>query len=215
MILDRTVSALVLAGVVVLAGCTGTLLSAEATPATIPASAYESVGYVHGNTTSVPLTYGVGVAGVSRNVTVTSWLSGYSRTTADGRTAGLLVLSTPNVEVAGESVNPFNRLSDGAVLERVLDATSSFGATEEMDGLSGLRRLDTSERTVLDTPTNVTTYAGNVDAEGTPMGVLVHVLTVEHGDDVVVAIAVHPESMDETTTVHELFERIEHDVNDT
>jgi hypothetical protein len=215
MILDRTVSVLVLAGVVVLAGCTGTLLSAEATPATLPSSAYESAGYVHGNTTAVPLAYDVGVAGVSRNVTVTSWLSGYSRTTADDRTAGLLVLSTPNVEVAGESVNPFSRLSDGAILDRVLDATSSFGVTEGMDDLRGLRRVDTTERTILDTPTNVTTYAGSVDAEGTRIGVLVHVLTVEHGDDVVVAIAVHPESMDETATVHELFERIEHDVSNT
>lgn len=210
----QTVTVVTLVLAILLAGCTGTLLSAEATPATIPTAAHESLSYVHGNTTAVPLTYSVGVAGVSRNVTVTSWVSGYSRTTADNRTAALLIVSTPNVEVAGESVNPFGRMADGVLVDRVVDAAASFGATDRLDNVSNLRRLAASERTVLDTPTNVTTYAGSVDVDGTQTGVLVHVLAVEHGDDVVVAIAVHPESMDETETIHRLVERIEHEASE-
>lgn len=204
--------------VLLLAGCTGTLLSAEASPATIPTPAYESVDYVHGNTTAVPLGYQVGAAGVSRNVTVTSWFSGYSRTVADDEVSLLLVLSTPNVEVAGESVNPFARMSDGILLDRVLNATRTLNVTSVGDtnvsaiaDMGELRRVDTAERTVLGTPTTVTTYAGNADIEGTRVAVLVHVATVEHGDDVVVAVAVHPESMDEAARIYSLVEAIEHE----
>lgn len=207
----RTVAVAALATLIVLAGCTGTLFSTEAAPATVPVDAYESVGYVHGNTSAIPLTYTVGAAGVSRNVTVTSWLSGYSKTTSDNQTTGLVVLSTPNVEVAGEPLNPFGRASDGVLLDRVLESASSFGASAWVGEVSDLRKLETTERQILDTPTNVTTYAGSVDAEGTRIGVLVHVMTVAHDDDVVVAVAVHPDTMDETDAVIGLMERIEHE----
>lgn len=209
----QTGAVVVLILAVLLAGCTGTLFSAEATPATIPTAAHESLSYVHGNTTAVPLTYGVGAAGISRNVTVTSWVSGYSRTTADNQTAALLVMSTPNVEVAGESINPFGRMADGVLVDRIVDAAASFGASERLDNVSNLRRLGASERIILDTPANVTTYAGNVDVDGNQTGVLVHVLALEHGDDIVVAVAVHPRSMDEGKTIHRLMERIEHETS--
>lgn len=220
MSVSRVASTVVLAVVLVLAGCTGTLFAAEASPATIPPAAYESVGYVHGNTTAVPLSYTVGTAGVSRNVTVTSQLSGYSRTVADDEVSLLLVLSTPNVEVAGESVNPFARMADGVLLDRVLNATATLNVTgyvgdagdvAAVADVGDLRRVDAVERTVLDTPTTVTTYAGTVEIEGTRVAALVHVAVVEHGDDVVVAVAVHPESMNETARIHRLVEAIEHE----
>ncbi|SDM12923.1 hypothetical protein SAMN04487949_0966 [Halogranum gelatinilyticum] len=223
MSVSRVASTVVLTVVLVLAGCTGTLFAAEASPATIPQSAYESVGYVHGNTTAVPLGYTVGTAGISRNVTVTSQLSGYSRTVADDEVSLLLVLSTPNVEVAGESVNPFARMADGVLLDRVLNATATLNVTGYVGDASDagdvaavadvgdLRRVDAVERTVLETPTTVTTYAGTVEIEGTRVAALVHVAVVEHGDDVVVAVAVHPESMDETARIHALVEAIEHE----
>lgn len=210
--MNRTRSVVVLlVTLVALAGCTGTLFSTEATPATVPVDAYESAGYAPGNTTAIPLTYTVGAAGLSRNVTVTSWLSGYSKTTPDNQTSGLIVLSTPDVEVAGESLNPFGRASDGVLLDRVLDSASSLGTSAWVDDVSDLREVETTERRVLDTPTNVTTYAGSVDAEGTRIGVLVHVMAVAHDGDVVVAIAVHPETMDETEALGGLLERIEHE----
>lgn len=196
---------------VVLAGCTGTLFATESTPATIPAAAYEPVGYVHGNTTAVPLTYTVGAAGITRNVTVTSWLSGYSRTTGENQTAALLVLSTPDVEVAGESVNPFGRMSDGVLLERVLNATSGYNISDRMSDVGELRRVGASDKTVLETPATVTTYTGTALIEERRVTALVHIVTVAHGDDVIVGIALHPESMDETATVQQLFERIEHE----
>lgn len=63
--------------------CTGTLVEYTASPATIPDSAAEGQGYVHGNTTEVPVTYRVGAAGVTRNVTARTWISGCSKTTAE------------------------------------------------------------------------------------------------------------------------------------
>lgn len=197
-----------------LAGCSGTLFSAEASPAEIPRAEYESVDYVHGNTTAIPLGYEVGTAGVSRDVTVTSWVSGYSRTVADDEVSLLLLLSTPNAEVAGESVNPFARMSDGVLLDQVLNATATLNVTDRVGDVGELRRVDAAERTVLDTPTTVTTYTGNADIEGNRVAVLVHVAAVEHGDDVVVVVAVHPESMDETARIHELVEAIEHEAAD-
>lgn len=207
----KTTVVFALAVVLLLTGCTGTLFSAEASPATIPPAAYEPAGYVHGNTTSVPLGYQVGAAGVSRNITVTSWVSGYSRTVDDDEISALLLLSTPNVEVAGESVNPFARMSDSVLLNRALNATSSLTVSDNVSDVGELHRVDAVERTILDTPTTVTTYAGNAEIEGSRVDVLVHIAAVEHGDDIVVAVAIHPESMDETVRIHRLVETIEHE----
>ena len=195
---------------VVVAGCTGTLAEYTASPATIPDSAVEGQGYVHGNTTEVPVTYPVGAAGVTRNVTARTWVSGYSKTTAEDDVAALVLYSSPNVVVEGRSLNPMAQLSNRGLVDAVLERVDDLSVLGGVDDVSDLRAVDSRAVTVLGEPTEMVTYAGVADVDGERVAVLVHVTVVEHGDDVVVALGVHDEAMDETDAQAALVERIEH-----
>jgi hypothetical protein len=230
----------VLVGLVVLvAGCTGTLAEVRAAPATIPEAALTPVGYVHGNTTEVPLTYPVSVGPVTRNVTAYLWLSGYSRTVANDAggndTAGLLVVSSPNERVEGQSVNPFVHLSNRELVAELLDLVVEAGTAtgRNVTDVASLGETGVSERTVLGRAVAVVTYTATVEvAAATPADptretppapgvtspavtgsetLFVHLMVVEHGDDVVIALGVHGDAMDEAATMADLMERIEHD----
>jgi hypothetical protein len=219
-----------LAFVVLLAGCTGTVAEVRSSPATIPEAALLPAGYVHGNTTEVPLTYPVGVGPVTRDVTVYVWVSGYSRTVTDENgngTAGLLVVSSPNRRVEGQSVNPFVHLSNRELVAQLFDLVVEAGAAtgQNVTDVASLTEAGVADRTVLGQPVEVTTYVATVrygpatptatameavDA-GATRTVFVHLMAVEHGDDVVLALGVHGDAMDEGATMAGLMEAIEHD----
>jgi hypothetical protein len=228
--------------VVVVAGCTGTLAEVRSAPATIPQAALTPVGYVHGNTTEVPLTYPVGVGPVTRDLTVSVWVSGYSRTVetdAGGNdTAALLVVSSPNRRVEGQSVNPFAHLTNRELVARLVDlvaeADNATGASGTLGAnvtdVARLRETGVQNRTVLGQSVEVVTYSAVVRVEsvgsstvaGTPTPAAsatpggertlsVHLMAVEHGEDVVVALGVHDDTMDEGETIAALMEAIEHE----
>lgn len=195
--------------VVLIAGCSGTLVEIESSPATIPESALAPRGYVHGNTTAVPVTYPVGFAGLSRDVTVRTWVSGYSRTTTND-TAVLALYSSPNVEVAGRSVNPLGELSNRELVAFVLERTGDLRGLAGLDGLTDLREIGAQNVTVLEEPTRIASYAGTAEVDGRRRGVVVNVAVVEHGDDLIVALGVHDERLDERSVQAALLRRMEH-----
>lgn len=200
---------LLVACALVVAGCSGTLVEYAASPASIPDAALEPRGYAHTNTTQLPLTYRVGGASFSRDLTVQTWVSGYVQTT-ENETSVLVLHSSPDVGVANRSVNPASQLSNrevvGFVLERVVDL-QALGGLENVSELSerGVRNV-----TVLGTPTQMASYAGTAEVDGQRAGVVVNVAVVEHEGDVVVAVGVHSESVDESPAHAALVEEIEH-----
>jgi hypothetical protein len=231
---------------VVVAGCTGTLVEVRSGPATVPDAALVPAGYVHGNTTEVPLTYPVGVGPVSRDVTVYVWVSGYSRTVTDesgaNAMAALLVVSSPNRKVENQSVNPFAQLSNRGVVAELFEvvATADNASGGLVDGVSAdvtevgrLEEQGVQNRTVLGRTVEVVTYAATVrvdtaaamdvgtttpttgtesaSADGATRTLLVHLMAVEHGDDVVFAMGVHGDDVDEAETIAALMEAIEHE----
>ncbi|WP_372909702.1 DUF6517 family protein [Salinigranum sp.] len=231
---------------VVVAGCTGTLVEMRSGPATVPDAALVPAGYVHGNTTEVPLTYPVGVGPVSRDVTVYVWVSGYSRTVTDASganaTAALLVVSSPNRKIENQSVNPFAQLSNRGVVAELFEvvATADNATGSLVDGVSAdvtevgrLEERGVQNRTVLGRTVEVVTYAATVrvdtaavmdvgtatpttgtesaSAAGATRTLLVHLMAVEHGDDVVFAMGVHGDDVDEAETIAALMEAIEHE----
>ena len=234
----RLLPALV-AALVLLAGCTGTLAEVRSAPATVPEVALAPVGYVHGNTTEVPLTYPVGVGPVQRDVTVYLWVSGYSRTVENAQgsndTAALLVVSSPNERVEGQSVNPFVHLSNRELVAQLFELVVEAGAAtgQNVTDVASLTETGVAARTVLGQPVEVTTYvatvrygptataegsAGTSTATAAPASdagatrtLFVHLMAVEHGDDVVLALGVHGDAMDEGATMAGLMEAIEHD----
>jgi hypothetical protein len=196
---------------VLLTGCSGTLVEVAASPATIPDSALEPRGYVHGNTTEVPLTYRAGMFGVSRDVTARTWVSGYSKTTAENETAVLIVYSSPNVKVEGESVNPLVHLSNRELVSFVLNRTSDLRTLTGIENVSELSEAGVRDATVLGTETRTASYVGTADLDGVRTGVVVDVTVVEHGEDVVVALGVYGDALEETENHVALVRRLEHE----
>lgn len=196
---------------VLLAGCSGTLVEVAASPATIPDSALEPHGYVHGNTTEVPLTYRAGMLGVSRDVTARTWVSGYSKTTAENRTAVLVVYSSPNVKVEGESVNPLAYLSNRELVSFTLNRTTDLRVLAGIENVSDLSEAGVRDVTVLGTETQTVSYVGTAEIDGNRTGIVVDVTAVEHGDDVVVAVGIYGDALDETENHVALVRRIEHE----
>ena len=201
---------LLVAVLVVLAGCTGTIDAGSASPATLPADAYESAGYVHGNTTAVPFTYPVAYGPVTRNVTVTTYLSGYSKTTADGEVSAVALWSTPNAEVLGRTVNPLGALSDRRLAATLLEQLQSLRDAGNVSDVNDVSLVATENRTILGETVAIDTYSATVEVEGEPAAVRFHLAVVEHGDDLVVALGIHPETMDEDAAIAAMFERIQH-----
>jgi hypothetical protein len=202
---------LLVVGVVMLAGCSGTLVEYAASPATLPGSALEPLDYVHGNTTEVPLTYRAGMLGISRDVTARTWVSGYSKTTAENETAVLVLYSSPDVKVEGRSMNPFTQLSNREFVLFVLERVTDLRVAGEVDDVSDLREVGVRNVTVLGEQTRTTTYAGTAEVEGERVGVVVDVTVVEHGEDVVVALGIYEETLDETSNHVALVRRMEHE----
>lgn len=196
--------------VVALSGCLGTLASADAGAASIPATAYEREGYVAGNETSVPLRFPVGVAGVGGEVTVTSHVSGYSRTTSGNETAALLVLTTPNVRVGGVSVNPLRGATDPTLVRTGLEFVGEARTLGNAGNVTDLRELSSADVELLGETVPMTTYAGVVDTAAGRVDVRVHVAAVEYGEDVVLVLSVHPASMDERAAVGRMLAAAEH-----
>lgn len=208
-------AALMVVLVVVLAGCTGTIEVDAASPATLPPAAYEQGGYVHGNTSAVPFTYPVAVGPVVRNVTVTTHLSGYSKTTADGEVSAVALWSTPNAHVLGRTVNPLGSLTDRRLAETLFEQLRTLRDTGNVRDVNDVRLVGTENRTVLGETVAIDTYSATVDLDGEPTAVRFHLAAVDHGDDLVVALGVHPETMAEDDAIAGLFERIEHDAGES
>jgi hypothetical protein len=81
----------------------------------------------------------------------------------------------------------------------------------EVDDVSDLREVGVRNVTVLGEQTRTTTYAGTAEVEGERVGVVVDVTVVEHGEDVVVALGIYEETLDETSNHVALVRRMEHE----
>lgn len=208
---SRSLASVATAFIVVLAGCTGTLAEFSSEPAVVPESVL-SGGWVHGNTTDVTVPVGFGLGPVSRDVRLTGWVSGYSKTTASEDVALLAVATTPDAEFEGQSLSPVVHLSDPELVSWTLDRLADASVRGGIDAnVTGLRVVDRETRTVLGTPTEVVTYTGTVEAEGQSVAVLLHLAVVSHEGDVVVALGAHGADRDEREAVLALMERIEHE----
>lgn len=195
---------------VALSGCLGTLAHADAGATTIPTAASEREGYVAGNETRVPFRIPVGVGGVGGEVTVTGHLAGHSRTVAADRTAVLLLVTTPDVRVAGASVNPLRGAADPNVVRTGLELAGRARSLGGVENVTDLREQSVRNVTFLGTTTPLSTYAGVVETDAGRADVRVHVASVEHEGDVVVAVSVHPASMDERDAVSRMLAAAEY-----
>jgi len=194
----------------VTSGCvgliTGETVTFAAEPATVSDSTLDETGYELQNASQRNVSESVTVAGQERTLRLTNEWRQYTRS---GTILGVevveisrfVVLSTPTAEVAGQDLNPAADWSNRRVISEMRDRTGLVPDLEA-EGNRTVQALGESRR--------VSTYTGTAQVLGQPVDVRVHVASFTHEGDVVVAVAVHPEDLDETDTVDALFSGLQH-----
>ncbi|MEF8780086.1 MAG: DUF6517 family protein, partial [Haloferacaceae archaeon] len=172
--------AIALALLVVLSGCVGGSYAFAAEPASIDEGTLSEAGYEHAEPEEVEVDEQFQVGGEDVDVEIRSWVASYERTEVGGE---LVVVSTPDATVAGQSVNPLVRLSGGELVTRALEA-----AGEGEGNLRDVEEVGVENRTILDRETPVRSYEGVLETDAGEVPIAFHLATVEHGDDVIVLL---------------------------
>ena len=207
---------------VAVAGCVGDEdgnYSFDAEPAHIPAAAAAEAGYDGEEPEAFTLQEEFDIAGVNAQVSATTWAAGYEN--SDNGSA-LFVASTPDASVAGQSVNPLVRAGDAELIRRLLEQVDNQGMggdDAEIDA-DEIESHGSETRTILGQEVEVSVLETTVDAgvergdgdsdEIEDVPIYLYVATIQHRDDVVVLVGVHPVSVDARDPLLSLMEQVEH-----
>ena len=194
----RLVLALIV--LVVASGCTlpGGQLTAEANPVAVGNDTLDRTGYALDDSATIALNETVGIEGEDREVGVKNHIETYEHGDRAGR---FVVFSTPSPEASGTPVNPFAKPSERRDVGRMLG---------EVNNTSALTIEKRQNVTLVGQSTELVTYAttNRSGEETTP--VFVSVAVAQNDGDAVVAVGVHPQSVDGATTTKRLIEGVEH-----
>lgn len=179
-----------------LAGCLGTvgLDRHEATPAGIDPEIREEAGYERTDVDELRLEETVSVSVVSQELVLINALTEYEKTIDMGllgehQGAEFVVLSSPQVEIAGRQLNPIGERSTSDLVDLVVST---------YDGLGSVDHDSDEELTVLEQSTTLSTFTGEAEFDGRTVDVNVLVTeTVDAGDDLVATLGVYPTYLDD------------------
>jgi hypothetical protein len=148
------------------------------------------------------------VAGETRNVSVTNHVAAYQRAVDLGPLgsepfARFTVLSTPEVEIAGRTLNPVGGLSDRELATRF---------QSQYDSIENVRFAGNRTVEVLGEGRTVSRFDATTTVAGTEVDLALHVAKFRHGEDFVVAIGVYPARLDgERARVETMLRGVEHE----
>lgn len=179
-------------GLASLAGCLSTvgLDRHEASPAGVDRSVRDETGYEQTGVDELRVTEEVGASGLSEEITVVNYLTKHEKTVDMGplgeqRGAVFMILSTPQIEIAGRTVNPIEEKSPNELVELV---ASNYGS------ISNTEHVSDDDVTILDQSATISTFAANAKFNGRDVDVNLHITTaVKTDDDLLVTIGVYPE----------------------
>lgn len=208
----RTVLGGLAAGLLATGGCLDVVtgdepLAFESTPASVSDDALSETGYELAERLSPAVSREVSAAGQTREVTVTNHVARYEKAIDIGphgrqRAAVFALVTTPQAEVAGRAFNPVGKMSTRQLLEE-------FGS--RFEGLAVDGRVGSRSESTLGTSATVEEYAGSATIQGREVDVSLYATRFEHGDDYVLALAVHPRELSgEAENVHTLVSHIQH-----
>lgn len=204
------------------AGCSGVQdgsFEFDAKPASIPSAAASEAGYEGESPQSFTIDEQLEASGVNVEVSATTWIAGYEN--PDNGSA-VFVASTPDGKVAGQSVNPLVRADEGDLIRRLVEQVNQRdiggGGTEIK--AEDIEDVGSETRTILGKEVEVSILETTIDAEvetgdgqsgqveGVP--VYLYVGTVQHDEDVIALVGVHPTQVDAAESVLSLMEQVEH-----
>ncbi|MEF8772466.1 DUF6517 family protein [Halodesulfurarchaeum sp.] len=204
----RIVAVLALTALIMLSGCallTGETLEFTAGQASVSDEAQQTAQYelLEMDTQSINRT--VEALGQDRTVKATNHIARYERglaVTTTETVGTVVVISTPQMNVAGQSVNPVGSMPPQQLLETVAAG---------QDGFSDVSQRENRTMTVLGEDATVTVFDATTEYGGQSVDVTVHLVRVTHEGDYVIGLAVHPTLISgEQAGVDTMFGGIEH-----
>jgi hypothetical protein len=195
------------------AGCIGFLtgeeaLAFDADPVRVADDARAEAGYEEVRVESMAVNRSFTVAGETRNVSVTNHVAAYQRAVDLGPLgsepfARFTVLSTPEVEIAGRTLNPVGGLSDRELATRL---------QSQYDSIENVRFAGNRTVEILGEGRTVSRFDATTTVAGTEVDLALHVAKFRHGEDFVVAIGVYPARLDgERARVETMLRGVEHE----
>jgi hypothetical protein len=186
------------------------VLTAE--PAAVPESAARGAGYEFVNARPAPVTREIEAGGETREVEVTNQVTRYEKTLdlgtlGEARLGSVAGISSPAVEVGGETLNPIGDYSNRQLVELIAGRYSELSVDERVDR----RRIDFLGGSERETTFTGTATFGGEDGEGIELGVFVEVIKGRSEADFVIGFGVVPRSLpDQRDDVLEMFSSFEH-----
>jgi hypothetical protein len=207
----KTYLGVLVAVLVLTAGCSGLLggdQSFEASDVSVSGDALPETGYENVEDREYMFNETVNN---DTEVSITSNLAGYEKAYDNG-SGYVVALATPKAAVAGVDVNPLGSADKKRLVAEAMSRSGKAGIDVSEDDLEAVGNTSV---TTLDTDATATTYEATVERSGTERDVLIHAVRVEHGDDYVIGVGVHPEAADDGEgDVITLLEGIEHETDE-
>lgn len=208
----RVLATVTLALLLVTSGCsflTQSETTISAADVSVTESAQSDSGYSPARDTTMNETREFSVGNETRRVVVVNHLAEYKRQVSlgplgSGELARFTVLSTPQIEIAGRTINPVGDMSN-AELAKLLQ--------EEYDTIENVQLVENRTQTMLDQETTVSKFSAEAQTVGGQgVEVYIHITKVSHGEDFVVALAVYPQDLDgEEEQVNRLLAGVDHE----
>lgn len=207
----RALAVLGTIGIGGVAGCLGEDgIQGVAKPAVIPDAAAH--GYDEDGPEEIKFDETIEVGGIEQDVNIRTYSAAYASSDDESM---LFLFSTPDISVAGFSVNPLARLSGADLIARVID--EGLGAADTDGGIRDIESEDEREVTVLGDERAVQVFSAVFEAEGAEQAgedgeipIKLYVLSVTHQEDVILSVGFHPETVDASDNILSLMEHIEH-----
>lgn len=210
---QRSLGTVLVLVLVVSAGCSAILgdgpLEYAASDVGIAESTVTEAGYESTVDRRHVLNRTIDISNESRQVTITSHIAAYEKSSGNSTLGAVVAVSTPQATELGQDLNPLGYLDRDALVERALgladDRTEVTGGSVEAVG--------TTRMTALDTTVNVTTFETTVTRDGESIDAIVHATRFEHGSDFVVVVGTYPTDSESSIEEFEtLLGGVEHDV---
>jgi hypothetical protein len=174
-----------------LSGCLGIagLDEHEATPAGVEPAVREETGYEQTDIRDLVVRETVEAAGVSEEIVVTNYLTEHEKSISLGplgsvRAAVFVVLTSPQISIAGRGFNPIREMS----------ADDLVGLLEaDYETINNVEHVSDETVTVLEQDTTEALFEGEATFDGVTVDVNIHVTeSVQTANDHLVTVGVYP-----------------------
>lgn len=179
----------------------------ESSEATVSESAIEESGYQLSSSDTQTITRNVSAVGQERTVRVRNHVSEYNRSMSlgplgDRELGRFVVFTTPEIEIAGQTMNPAADWSERRVLTEV---------ASQYAGLDDVSHEGNRTVSMLGSERSVEQFSAATTIGGEEIDVFVHVTKFRHEGDVVVGLGVHPEQLPDEQDRHDvMFSGLQH-----